>query len=439
MADALGMIEAKGFVGMVEAADAMVKAAKVELVGYEKIGGGYVTAIVRGDVAAVKAATEAGQRAAERVGEVVSVHVIPRPHANIDVVLPLGRAGGGNGGQEVSSALMVLGKVIGTVVATRKEAELDGLKLLVVARATSMASRPARSRSRSTRSAPGSARSCCTARARRRARPRSRRTGRSTRRSWRSSTRSRSTASAATSKDWDSRWLSVGGIDETQDRGDRRSRASSGSADAPGARRPRPDARQRASHPQRRARRSNVPRGTNGVFADVDQAAKAARARRSSRTSGRRWTARARWSRRCARVVLANNDALSRYAVEETGLGRVEDKLTKNTLVADKTPGSEILRPIAFTGDDGLTLTERAPYGVIARDHADDQPDRDDPQQRHRHGRGRQRGRVQRPPVGGAGLHLVRAPAQRGDPGGRRAARRRRSRSRSRRSRARRR
>ncbi|HJZ83582.1 MAG TPA: BMC domain-containing protein [Polyangia bacterium] len=91
MADALGMIETKGFVGMVEAADAMVKAAKVELVGYEKIGGGYVTAIVRGDVAAVKAATEAGQRAAERVGEVVSVHVIPRPHVNIDLTLPLGR------------------------------------------------------------------------------------------------------------------------------------------------------------------------------------------------------------------------------------------------------------------------------------------------------------------------------------------------------------
>jgi microcompartment protein CcmL/EutN len=85
------MIETKGFVGMVEAADAMVKAAKVELVGFEKIGGGYVTAIVRGDVAAVKAATEAGQRAAERVGEVVSVHVIPRPHVNIDLTLPLGR------------------------------------------------------------------------------------------------------------------------------------------------------------------------------------------------------------------------------------------------------------------------------------------------------------------------------------------------------------
>ena len=91
MADALGMIETGGFVGMVEASDAMVKAARVELVGFEKIGGGFVTAVVRGDVAAVKAATDAGARAAERVGELVSVHVIPRPHANIDEVLPLGR------------------------------------------------------------------------------------------------------------------------------------------------------------------------------------------------------------------------------------------------------------------------------------------------------------------------------------------------------------
>jgi microcompartment protein CcmL/EutN len=89
--DALGLIETKGFVGMVEASDAMVKAARVELVGYEKIGGGFVTAIVRGDVAAVKAATEAGARAAEKVGELVSVHVIPRPHGNIEDVLPLGR------------------------------------------------------------------------------------------------------------------------------------------------------------------------------------------------------------------------------------------------------------------------------------------------------------------------------------------------------------
>lgn len=91
MSDALGMIETRGFVGMVEASDAMVKAAKVELVGYEKIGGGFVTSIVRGDVAAVKAATDAGSRAAEKVGELVSVHVIPRPHSNIDLALPLGR------------------------------------------------------------------------------------------------------------------------------------------------------------------------------------------------------------------------------------------------------------------------------------------------------------------------------------------------------------
>ena len=92
MADALGMIETRGFVAGVEAADAMVKAARVELVGYEKIGGGYVTVVVRGDVAAVKAATDAGKLAAQRVGELVSVHVIPRPHENIDAVLPLGRA-----------------------------------------------------------------------------------------------------------------------------------------------------------------------------------------------------------------------------------------------------------------------------------------------------------------------------------------------------------
>lgn len=91
MTDALGMIEAQGFVAVVEAADAMVKAAKVELVGYEQIGGGYVTAVVRGDVAAVKAATEAGAKSAERVGRLVSVHVIPRPHDNVDEVLPLGR------------------------------------------------------------------------------------------------------------------------------------------------------------------------------------------------------------------------------------------------------------------------------------------------------------------------------------------------------------
>jgi len=89
--EALGMIETRGFTAMVEASDAMVKAAKVELVSYEKIGGGYVTAVVRGDVAAVRAAVDAGTRAAERVGEIVSTHVIPRPHVNVDITLPLGR------------------------------------------------------------------------------------------------------------------------------------------------------------------------------------------------------------------------------------------------------------------------------------------------------------------------------------------------------------
>ena len=86
---ALGMIEAKGLVGVVEAADAMVKAANVTLVAYEKIGGGYVTVLVRGDVAAVKAAVDAGAAAARKVGELVSVHVIPRPHEQLEEVLPI--------------------------------------------------------------------------------------------------------------------------------------------------------------------------------------------------------------------------------------------------------------------------------------------------------------------------------------------------------------
>jgi ethanolamine utilization protein EutM len=88
--NALGMIECRGFAAMVEASDARVKAAKVELKGYERTGGGYVTAIIRGDVAAVRAALDAGGRAAERVGEVISIHIIPRPHSNVDSALPLG-------------------------------------------------------------------------------------------------------------------------------------------------------------------------------------------------------------------------------------------------------------------------------------------------------------------------------------------------------------
>lgn len=88
MSEALGMIETKGLVGAVEAADAMVKAANVILVGYEKIGSGLVTVMVRGDVGAVKAAVDAGAVAAKQVGEIVSVHVIPRPHTDVEKILP---------------------------------------------------------------------------------------------------------------------------------------------------------------------------------------------------------------------------------------------------------------------------------------------------------------------------------------------------------------
>ena len=92
--EALGMIETKGLVGLIEASDAMVKAARVQLVGYTQIGAGYVTAMVRGDVAACKAATDAGAAAAERVGELVAVHVIPRPHAELEGVFPIAIPGG---------------------------------------------------------------------------------------------------------------------------------------------------------------------------------------------------------------------------------------------------------------------------------------------------------------------------------------------------------
>ncbi|KUK14373.1 MAG: hypothetical protein PWQ16_30 [bacterium] len=86
--EALGMIETRGLVAAIEAADAMVKAANVRLIGYEKIGSAYVTVMVRGDVGAVKAAVDAGLAAAKRVGEVVSVHVIPRPHSDVEKILP---------------------------------------------------------------------------------------------------------------------------------------------------------------------------------------------------------------------------------------------------------------------------------------------------------------------------------------------------------------
>ncbi len=99
---ALGMVETKGLVGAVEAADAMVKAANVVLIGSEYVGGGFVTVMVRGDVGAVKAATDAGAAAAKRVGELVSVHVIPRPHQDIEMILP--QASKGNIGGRVSES-----------------------------------------------------------------------------------------------------------------------------------------------------------------------------------------------------------------------------------------------------------------------------------------------------------------------------------------------
>ena len=95
--NALGMVETRGLVGASEAADAMVKAANVQLVGKEQVGGGLVTVMVRGDVGAVQAATDAGAAAAEKVGELLSVHVIPRPHAEVDSILPHGRDGQDDG------------------------------------------------------------------------------------------------------------------------------------------------------------------------------------------------------------------------------------------------------------------------------------------------------------------------------------------------------
>lgn len=92
MGEALGMVETKGLVPLVEAADAMVKAANVTLVGWEKVGGGIVTVLVRGDVAAVRAATDAGAAAARRVGELLSVHVIARPHQSLEDILPIGKS-----------------------------------------------------------------------------------------------------------------------------------------------------------------------------------------------------------------------------------------------------------------------------------------------------------------------------------------------------------
>lgn len=99
---ALGMVETRGLVGSIEAADAMVKAANVVLIGSEYVGGGYVTVMVRGDVGAVKAATDAGAAAAKRVGELVSVHVIPRPHSDVEMILPK-NAKGSFGGRNATT------------------------------------------------------------------------------------------------------------------------------------------------------------------------------------------------------------------------------------------------------------------------------------------------------------------------------------------------
>ena len=120
----------------------------------------------------------------------------------------------------------------------------------------------------------------------------------------------------------------------------------------------------RGAAPEPPRPRASVPRGTNGVYADADAAAQAARRafEQNERTSV---ATKIKMVEAMRRAVLANNDALARHAVEETGLGRYEDKLAKNKLVAEKTPGPEILKTVAVTGDHGLMLTERAPYGVI--------------------------------------------------------------------------
>jgi acyl-CoA reductase-like NAD-dependent aldehyde dehydrogenase len=120
----------------------------------------------------------------------------------------------------------------------------------------------------------------------------------------------------------------------------------------------------RGAPPDAPKAKANIPRGTNGVYQDADQAAKAARRafEQNERTS---IATRVKMVENMRKAVLSNNDALSRYAVEETGLGRYEDKLSKNKLVAEKTPGCEIIRTRAYTGDDGLMLTEHAPYGVM--------------------------------------------------------------------------
>ena len=126
MGEALGMIETRGLVAMIEAADAMVKAAKVTLVGYEKIGSGYVTALVRGDVAAVKAATDAGRRRRPARGRAGLGARDPAPARNLEDVLPIGKARQVAAPARRRLSVMILGRVVGTVVATRKDERLVG-------------------------------------------------------------------------------------------------------------------------------------------------------------------------------------------------------------------------------------------------------------------------------------------------------------------------
>ena len=120
----------------------------------------------------------------------------------------------------------------------------------------------------------------------------------------------------------------------------------------------------RSDVPSEAKSKANIPRGTNGVYADADQAAKAAR-RAFELNEKTPVATKVKMVGAMRKAVIANNELLSRYAVEETGLGRYEDKLSKNRLVAEKTPGPEILQTVAYTGDHGLMLTERAPYGVL--------------------------------------------------------------------------
>ena len=165
-------------------------------------------------------------------------------------------------------------------------------------------------------------------------------------------------------------------------------RAAAAPSRAPSA----PRAPARGRHPARAPRR--LPRRRRGREGRAPRATSRTRRRRSRRAS-----AGSTAMREAARKHVAE---LARYAVEETGSGASRTSSRRTLLCVDKTPGPEILRPIAFSGDDGLTLDRARPLRRHRLDHADDQPDRDHHQQRHRHGRGRQRGGVQRPPVRGA-------------------------------------